>query len=37
MKNKAWEDLVKIIEGKKLNYQPAGFISDRALKLAKGN
>lgn len=28
MKNKAWEDLVKMIEGKKLNYQPAGFIID---------
>jgi len=28
MKNKAWNDLITMIEGKKLNYQPSGFVID---------
>jgi uroporphyrinogen-III decarboxylase len=28
MNNKSWEDLQAMIDGKKLNYQPAGFIID---------
>jgi uroporphyrinogen-III decarboxylase len=28
MKNRAWDDLVKMIEGKKLSYQPSGFVID---------
>lgn len=28
MRNSSWTDLVKLIEGKKLNYQPVGFIID---------
>ena len=28
MRNSAWNDLVALIEGRKLDYQPAGFIID---------
>jgi len=28
MRNSSWEDLVKLVDGKKLKYQPAGFIID---------
>lgn len=28
MRNSSWEDLIKLINGKKLNYQPVGFIID---------
>jgi uroporphyrinogen decarboxylase len=28
MNNRSWEDLLAMIDGKKLNYQPAGFIID---------
>lgn len=28
MRNSSWEDLVSLIEGKKLNYRPVGFIID---------
>lgn len=28
MRNSSWDDLVRLIEGKKLNYQPAGFLID---------
>jgi len=28
MRNSSWEDLINLIEGKKLNYQPVGFIID---------
>ena len=28
MRNSSWDDLIKMIDGKKLNYQPAGFIID---------
>jgi uroporphyrinogen-III decarboxylase len=28
MNNSSWDDLIKLIEGKKLNYQPTGFIID---------
>jgi len=28
MRNSSWDDLLRLIEGKKLNYQPAGFIID---------
>jgi uroporphyrinogen decarboxylase len=28
MRNSHWDDLISLIEGKKLNYQPAGFIVD---------
>ncbi|MGD0341905.1 MAG: uroporphyrinogen decarboxylase family protein [Bacteroidales bacterium] len=28
MRNSFWEDLLKLVEGKKLNYSPAGFIID---------
>ena len=26
MRNSSWDDLIKLIEGEKLNYQPTGFI-----------
>ena len=28
MRNSSWNDLVALIDGKKLNYQPVGFIID---------
>ena len=28
MRNSAWDDLIRLIDGEKLNYQPAGFIID---------
>ena len=28
MRNSSWDDLLRLIEGEKLNYQPAGFIID---------
>ncbi len=28
MRNSSWDDLIRLIEGKKLNYQPTGFIID---------
>ena len=28
MRNSAWNDLIRLIDGEKLNYQPAGFIID---------
>jgi len=28
MRNSSWEDLINLIDGKKLNYQPVGFIID---------
>jgi uroporphyrinogen-III decarboxylase len=28
MRNSSWEDLLKLVDGKKLNYQPSGFIVD---------
>ena len=28
MRNSSWKDLLKLVDGKKLSYQPAGFIID---------
>jgi uroporphyrinogen-III decarboxylase len=28
MRNSSWDDLIRLIDGKKLNYQPTGFIID---------
>ena len=28
MRNSSWDDLIRLVEGKKLNYQPVGFIID---------
>jgi uroporphyrinogen-III decarboxylase len=28
MRNSSWDDLIRMLDGKKLNYQPAGFIID---------
>ena len=28
MRNSSWNDLIRLIDGEKLNYQPVGFIID---------